>query len=301
MTSLRFVGLSPKTLRCYKAALNLFFEWLEDEDIDIPCAPRCLDDCLALYLEHLWLDDRPITYAGHLMSAFRRFHPQLRWKLPLAKQYFSNWKSVHVTKQAVPLPASLALAFAGLAVRLGEIRFAAVFLLGYLCFLRTGEMVALTAHDLEVHFESGIVALRATKTSKTKMESVMVKDLRVAALLQEAVSSSPQQLELYSGSARSFRSFLSSLCTLFEVESSQFCGYSIRRGGASHAFASGITFDELLVRGRWQNVRTARVYLDSGRAALVQMRFTPNTLSLIDQYRTRLTCFCNQLRRKRTG
>ena len=33
--------------------------------------------------------------------------PYVRWKTPQAKQYFSNWQSVHVTKQAAPLPAEV--------------------------------------------------------------------------------------------------------------------------------------------------------------------------------------------------
>ena len=54
-----------------------------------------------------------------------------------------------------------------------------------------------------------------------------------------------------------------------------FTAYSFRRGGASYAFSTGVAFDELLIRGRWQNSRTARLYLDTGRAALIQTRFTP--------------------------
>ena len=38
--------------------------------------------------------------------------------------------------------------------------------------------------------------------------------------------------------------------------------YSLRRGGATSPFRLGVTFDQLLVRGRWSNQRTARIYLD---------------------------------------
>lgn len=93
MTTLRFLGLQPRTLRAYQRALGHFFDWLEEEEQPIPRNFRILDTALASYLEHLWLDDTNITYAGHTLSAFRRFYPQMRYKIPLARQYFVNWKT----------------------------------------------------------------------------------------------------------------------------------------------------------------------------------------------------------------
>ena len=55
--SLRFVGLHERTLRCYKRALLAFFDWLDAEDIPMPSRAATLDELLARYLEHLWLDD----------------------------------------------------------------------------------------------------------------------------------------------------------------------------------------------------------------------------------------------------
>ena len=116
MTTLRFLGLQPKTLRAYQRALSHFFDWLEEEEQPIPRNFRILDTALASYLEHLWPDDTNITYAGHTLSAFRRFYPQMRYKIPLARQYFVNWKTTHVPKPATPMPADVALAIAGVAI-----------------------------------------------------------------------------------------------------------------------------------------------------------------------------------------
>ena len=75
-----------------------------------------LDLRVSELLEHMWLDDEPLTYAGRLMSGLKRFVPQLRWRLPQAKQYFSNWQSIHVTGQAARFPPAVIMAYAGLAV-----------------------------------------------------------------------------------------------------------------------------------------------------------------------------------------
>lgn len=130
MATLQFLGLQPRSLRCYKKALRNFFTWLDEEEIPLPSKFRQLDLLVAQFLEHLWMDDAHLTYAGHTLSAFRRFYPQLRFRLPTAKQYFANWKSSHVCKQAVPMPAEVCMAIAGVAVDVQEFRFAATLLLG---------------------------------------------------------------------------------------------------------------------------------------------------------------------------
>ena len=110
-----------------------------------------LDLRVSELLEHMWLDDEPLTYAGRLMSGLKRFVPQLRWRLPQAKQYFSNWQSIHVTGQAARFPPAVIMAYAGLAVATKQYSLAALLLVGYLAFLRTGEIVSLTASKVAVH------------------------------------------------------------------------------------------------------------------------------------------------------
>ena len=54
------------------------------------------------------------------------------------------------------------------------------------------------------------------------------------------------------------------------MESFQFRPYSLRRGGATFWFAKHGSFDRLLVQGRWQAPRTARIYINSGLTALAE-------------------------------
>ena len=61
---------------------------MDEEEIRMPSRYPDLDETLAAYLEHLWLDDFNITYAGHTLSALRRFYPQLRYRLPVARAIF---------------------------------------------------------------------------------------------------------------------------------------------------------------------------------------------------------------------
>lgn len=49
MASLRFIGLKPRTLQSYKAALSRYFDWLEQEDMSIPSKPSHLDESVAAF------------------------------------------------------------------------------------------------------------------------------------------------------------------------------------------------------------------------------------------------------------
>lgn len=294
--SLQFAGLRESTVRSYRQAIKRFFNWVDEEEKDLPATFRELDRLLSLYLEHMWLDDEPITYAGHLLSGLRRYLPECRWRTPRAKQYFSNWQSVHVARQAAPLPAEAVMASAGLAVATDEPQLAAIFLLGFLAFLRTGEMVDLSTAKIAVDVARGrtLAALPGTKTSRRREETVCVTDDRVAALVSHVINLG--FTSLWHSSARSFRDMLNEFLLFFSLDSFGFTAYSFRRGGASYAFSTGVAFDELLIRGRWQNSRTARLYLDTGRAALIQTRFTPPISRLLDRYAAKLRTFCDQLR-----
>lgn len=299
---LRFVGLKPKTLKCYENALRAFFKYLEEENISIPSKRTTLDLLLAQFLEHLYLDDRPITYAGHTMSAFRRFYPQLRYKLPLAKQFFSNWRNAHVPQQAVPLPAPLALAIAGVAVECHQLGFACLVLLGFLGFLRTSEMTSLAWKKISFDTSSGqiILALPATKTSKNKEESIVLEDVKVCQLLKHLSSQSHSEF-LWPGSTSVFRKQLREILSFLDLPQDSFSAYSIRRGGATHAFSEGVPMDQLVIKGRWQNAKTARIYLDSGRAALVQLQFSARTSHRIQTSITFLSNLTNAFSSRRTA
>lgn len=297
--SLRFAGLTQKTIAAYQRALANFFEYLEAEGYTLPSSSRKLDEILSHYIEVLYFDDQPITYAGHLLSGIRRFLPHLRFKLPKAKQWFSNWRAACLPSPAVPLPASVALALAGLCLEVGESGLACALLLGFTAFLRTSELASLRYCDLSFKPSSDliVVALSNTKTGKGRAQSVLVRDPFLPYLLWHAQRGGATHL--WPGSTASFRAAFRLLCQRAHLTSYNFTPYSLRRGGASHAFASGVSFDQLLERGRWQSVKTARLYLDTGRAALILLRFPPHTLRLIHQLAQRTLTFCEHLRRGR--
>lgn len=61
---------------------------------------------------------------------------------------------------------------------------------------------------------------------------------------------------------------------------------TLRRGGATWYFTKFSSLDRVMVMGRWQAARTARIYLNEGQAALADMHFTPQRVHLNPFHRT---------------
>eukprot|EP00438_Fugacium_kawagutii_P032818 Skav214751 [mRNA] locus=scaffold983:190131:202825:- [translate_table: standard] len=161
-------------------ALKRFIDFVEEEEEALPSTYRALDRLLSRFIEHMWMDDEPISYAGHLLSGLRRFLPEARWRIPRARQFYTNWQSVHVTKQAAPMPPEVLMAFAGLAIATHQPSLAALLLVAYLAFLRTGEFVSRSPAKVAVDTARGyvLVALPSTKTSRQREETVCIEDVR---------------------------------------------------------------------------------------------------------------------------
>ena len=55
--------------------------------------------------------------------------------------------------------------------------------------------------------------------------------------------------------------------------------YSLKRGGASAHYLHFKSFEKLVVDGRWNSVKAARVYIDSAVASLVRQQVPPDILA----------------------
>ncbi len=53
--------------------------------------------------------------------------------------------------------------------------------------------------------------------------------------------------------------------------------YSLRRGGATYDYRVGGRLEATIVRGRWQNAKTARIYITDGLARWAEISLEPTT------------------------
>ena len=118
--SLQYAGLHPRTLRAYRQALDRFLRYIRRKQLSLR-SPRSLDRQLAEFIDVSYQEGEPMSYAGHLLSAIKRFHPELRLELPRSSQYFRNWQRCYVPARALPASWELVQGLMGLAWHLAAL------------------------------------------------------------------------------------------------------------------------------------------------------------------------------------
>ena len=163
---LRDAGISDRTLRIYRREVSHFFSHLRINGIRIPRSYATFDETLAAYINHLYQEGEALTRAGWVLSGFKRLYPRVRRELPTAQQWYNNWARQHLPKRATPITWSLVQSFMGLSFHLGWHRLCLCWLIGFVFFLRTNELLSLDLDDIQADCRDGSVVIRIA-TSKT--------------------------------------------------------------------------------------------------------------------------------------
>ena len=85
-----------------------------------------------------------------------------------------------------------------------------------------------------------------------------------------------------------FNNLLKGLELNTDTESSGYKPYSIRRGGATSHFIACGSLDRVVVRGRWAQTKTARIYINSGMMSMVNATHSPQARALIQNAASQL-------------
>lgn len=69
------------------------------------------------------------------------------------------------------------------------------------------------------------------------------------------------------------------LLAAFDLQQAGFKPYSCRRGGATRLFQQLGSMERVVTRGRWEQMRTARIYVTEGLAAQANVRLSESQRS----------------------
>jgi integrase len=163
------------------------------------------------------------------------------------------------------------------------IRYAIGVLLAFDAYLRSGELVGLrredfaTAGDLRLGGGTYRAALRLRSTKTGPEQWAEIRDETVTSLLQILADSTPAGGLLFPFSTSSFRYYFKRACTGLGLKAN-YVPHSLRHGGATRDFLNGVTLEEILRRGRWASTKSARHYIQAGRAILLSVE-VPSVLA----------------------
>eukprot|EP00971_Amphidinium_carterae_P343931 6483986-Amphidinium_carterae.1 len=144
--------------------------------------------------------------------------------------------------------------------------------LGFVGFLRTTEILQLSVDNIKLYApsQSIVLVLAHTKTTGRRLakESLVLAEPSVFRLVSHLL---PSQGRLWKGSFSSFLKVVRALAAHLGYPRDLFTGYSLRRGGATWHYLQNNSLAATMLRGRWQQEKTARIYLDDARASLVTL------------------------------
>lgn len=291
---LRQLTVQPVTKARYQQALDDFFEYLRAEKLVLPHSTAQLDTMVADYLEHLWAQGFGRTAASNILAGLQDAHPHLKGKLPECWRLLKAWVTHEVPNRAPPLPVEMLEAMVGHALFKGDHAFALTLLPGFYGLLRTGELLSIAGSHVTVTDPKGpaVISLGLTKSGKRQgaAESITLHVEEVCRRLFQWCQQKPRKV-LLAGPHHVWRKKFADTLKALSFDKWDFRPYSLRRGGATHAFAQHGSFDKLLIAGRWQSQKTSRIYVNQGLAVLAELKilWTPFSKNLRKQYVKSLT------------
>lgn len=279
--SLKSLTVQPVTRERYSSSLQLFYDYLRRESLRLPSRRDQLDGLVSDYLEYLWSQGEGRAAGSSILAALQDKDPKLKGFLPGAWRLMKTWATNEVPNRAPPLTEKIVMAMLGWAFFHEEFSFGISLLVAFHAMLRTGELLALQAWQIQMSSASqpAILNLGLTKSGKRQgvAESVTLTDAITLKLLWSwklKVSSHTYLAQKPHAWRKLFQKCLAGV----HLDSWGFRPYSLRRGGATHLFTVCGSLDRVLLAGRWTALKTARIYLNSGLAMLAELKIPEKSL-----------------------
>ncbi len=234
----------------------------------------------------LWDTGDPKTSAAYTLAAIHHYIPTLKRKLPRAWRPKNIWDRLELPCQALPVSRAHMFGIAGWFFGKGLPAMGAACIIGFAGLLRTGEILKLRAGDVVTTPEGTVLHLGETKTAKRKMmidETVIITDTLACILLQHLRHRKSPGDFLIPHSPQQFRTNWNHMRARLGLRDFKVLPYSLRRGGATWYFRETGSFSRTLVKGRWEHVKTCKMYLNQAQLALNQLSLPTQSLLLLQQ------------------
>lgn len=228
--------------------------------------------------------------ASHCLNGLRFYLPFAKDHFPHAQQALNGWNKARPKQSYPPLTWSLTVAIAVHMAGHGRSDMGAATLLAFDALMRVTELTSLMREDLvfgdqfdervdDLYRQSG-ARLRRAKTGTEQWCEILRPSVRNI-VRTHAATRLPGQ-PLFGFSSNEYRRFFKRTCAALGLSGS-YVPHSLRHGGGTFLFLLGMPMDRILIRGRWSERKSARIYIQRGRALLLSMS-VPINVARAGQY-----------------
>lgn len=272
-------ALKPDTQKRYRNGVVDFLKWCVANG-EQPHTAADLDECLCEYIHFMYNTNQAQSRAAHTLYGIVAHLPSVRDHLPTSARALAGWHKLEASVPYPPLTWELAVAIAVRMMRRGA-RLAAIgVLVAFDCLLRVGELCGLRKDDVvdarsgRLGGEAKGVALRLANTKTGPNKFVIVEDPQVARLLLQVCAQVKASGPVFPFTTGDFRKHFKAACAELGL-SNQYVPHSLRHGGATRLDLRGVGVEDIMKRGRWASTKSARHYIQSGKALRATMTDPP--------------------------
>lgn len=274
---------AASTQLVYLKAVRHFLQWCVSGGVRFNSVED-LDELLCDYFHYvldmgLGKSKARLSYYGVVMLL-----PEFKTSLPVAKAALRGFESLFPSVSYPPMSWDLTCLVVMNMVASGDFACAVAVLLSFECLFRISEVVnILVSHVADSAdprigcvFDKMAVALPQTKTGQNMWAELSSDDIMLL-LRRFMVGKLPSQ-HLFPFSADHLRRKFKLACRSVGL-TAPYVFHSLRHGGATHRYLSGQPLEDILRFGRWASTKSARRYVQSGRALLLAVNVDPNVLA----------------------
>jgi integrase len=284
-STLRDGALAPATLRAYNTNVNKFllFTRLPSLTRLLQLSPTLIDQRLSEYIDTLFEQRGSFHYASQTLFGLIFRCPPLRYHLGESRLRLRGWKRLKEHRSHPPITYELTVVFAVTMAKWGYHAEAVATLLAFDCLLRVGELTRLQYHDViwpsDPRMGSAhtgmVIRLARSKTGVNQsvtIENTLVQNCLCTYLLAHPFLAADR---IFAFAPSSFRSLIRRVSDSLGLSDIAYVPHSFRHGGATHAFQRGAKIEDIMFRGRWIALESARRYIQTARALLILLDIPP--------------------------
>lgn len=262
-------------------AANQFLQWCANNGEDFHTYEE-LDDLFVDFMHQLYLDGGGKSTAKNALYGVIMFEPRARDQLMCSRMCLRGWMKRSPPVSYPPLTWEVTVVIAVQLIRSDRFLFGVATLLGFDCLLRVSELMNLVREDV-VHtgdarmgsvFRGMLLRIRKAKTGRNQL--VEVSRPAVRELILQVLSITQPRCTLFGATPDTFRKHFKATCLQLGLSAS-YVPHSLRHGGATWLHMNGMSVEDILLRGRWASTKSARTYLQAGRAMLMSVN-VPQTV-----------------------
>lgn len=160
--------VQPKTRARYSKALDKFFFYLRERELQLPTRKGLLDPLISEYIEHLWASGEGRALASDTIAGLQDKDPSIKGHLASSWRLLKAWNAHEIPCRAPPLTEQALHTLVGHALFNGRNSFALSLMVAFHGLLRTGELLGLRNQDITQSSPTSVavVSLGLTKGGK---------------------------------------------------------------------------------------------------------------------------------------